>query len=163
AADLSPAHWPAQERTELQQGEFSRFPVHAGTVTGASALVTATSSPVAVHAGMEALRQGGTAADAAATVALTQIATDLGSVVSYPGVAELLYFEAKTGKVYALDASWGTYADETDPASIPPTDTSAVTGNAPAAGAGSGALGRQTLVPGFMAGIESLHSRFGRL
>jgi len=163
AADLSPARWPMELRTQLQQGEYSHFPLSAGIVTGRSVLVTGTSTPMAVHAGMEALRQGGTAADAAATVALTQIASDLGSVVSYAGVAEVLYFEAQSGKVYALDASWGTYAGETDPASIPPTDTSLVTGRPATAAAGSGALGRQTLVPGFMAGLAALHTRFGRL
>lgn len=163
AGELSPDHWPTPERAELQQREFFGFPPYAGPVSGRSSLVTGTLSPVAVHAGVEALRRGGTAADAAATVALTQVATALGSVVSYAGISELLYFDAKSGKVYALDAGWGSYAQETDPASIPTTDTSVVTGQAALAGAGVGALGRQTLVGGFMAGIEALHRRFGRL
>ena len=72
---------------------------------GATILVTGIGSPVAVHAGAEALRQGGTAADAAATVALTQVATDLGSVISYAGAMELIYFDAKTGKVSVLDGN----------------------------------------------------------
>jgi len=162
AADLSPAHWPATERAQLQRLEFLGQPPFAGPVDG-SVLVTGTASPVAVHAGADALRKGGSAADAAAVVALTQIATDLGAVISYAGEMELTYFEARTGKVYVLDGTWASYAGETDPASIPDTDLSMLTGVAPPAGAGRGDLGRQTLVPGFMAAIEAMHRRFGRL
>jgi len=104
----------------VQQRDFLSFPLHPSIVKGRAILVTATLSPVAVHSGIEVLRQGGTAADAAATVALSEIATNLGSVVSYAGISQLLYFDAKTEKVYALDAGWGTYAHETDPKSIPP-------------------------------------------
>jgi gamma-glutamyltranspeptidase/glutathione hydrolase len=163
SADLSPGHWPAAERAELQQREFFVAPPYRGTVNGGSILVTGTLSPIAVHAGIEALRQGGSAADAAATVALTQIATGLGSAVSYAGISETLYYDAKTAHVYTLDAGWGTYAQETDPRSIPPTDISTVTGSPMPETAGVGALGRQTLVGGFIAGIEALHKRFGHL
>ena len=164
AADLSPAHWPVSERAELQQHELLAFPSNAGIVKGHTSLVAGTLSPIAVHAGVEVLRRGGNAADAAATVAFTQIATDLGSVVSYAGVTSLLYYEAKSHKVYALDAGWGNYAHETDASTIPATDVTVITGQTPTAGAGgSGALGRQTLVGGFMAGIQALHQRFGRL
>lgn len=147
----------------VQQRDFLSFPLHPSIVKGRAVLVTATLSPVAVHAGIEVLRRGGTAADAAATVALSEIATNLGSVVSYAGISQLLYFDAKTDKVYALDAGWGTYEHETDPKSIPPTDISVITGQPAPTGAGVGALGRQTLVPGFMAGIGAMHARFGRL
>ena len=115
AAGLSPDHWPTPERAEIQQREFFGLPPYAGPVSGRMSLVAGTLSPVAVHAGVEALRRGGTAADAAATVALTQVATAFGSVVSYAGISELLYFDAKSGKVYALDAGWGSYTQETDP------------------------------------------------
>jgi hypothetical protein len=88
---------------------------------------------------------------------------NLGSVISYAGIVEAVYFEARTGKVYALDGGWATYAGETDPKSIPDIDIGYLrTGGAPGAGAGE-AIGRQTLTPGFMAGIEALHTRFGRL
>ena len=50
-----------------------------------------------------------------------------------------------------------------DPASIPDSDLSQISGEPAPAGAGQGDLGRQTLVPGFMAGIEAMHRRFGRL
>jgi len=110
---------------------------------------------------MDALRQGGTAVDAAIAVALTQVATNLGAVVSYAGVAELVYYEARTRRVYALDAGWGTYAAERDPGSIPAMDVGVVTGDARSTIAP--AQGRKTLVPGFMAGLEAAHGRFGRV
>ena len=116
-----------------------------------SGTISATMSPVAVRAGLEALQQGGTAADAAATVALTQIATALGSYVSYGGVMQLTYFEAKSGKVYCMNAGWNTYRGETNPQSIPSD------------GQPDSAPGRKTMVPGFMAGLESMHQRFGKL
>lgn len=160
AADLSPDHWPAATRAELEQRQLASFPTSARSIQGGSMLVTGTLSPIAVHAGMEALRQGGTAADAAASVALTQVATNLGSVVSYAGVSQLLYFEARTKKVHALDAGWASYQLETDPATIPAANTSLVVDQPAPAGS---AQGRKTLVPGFMAGVEAMHSRFGRL
>ncbi len=129
-------------------------------VEGKSGLVVATMSPIAVNAGMEALRQGGTAADAAATVALTQITTALGSYVSYAGILQLVYYDAKSGKVSTMNAGWNSYLGETDPKSIPVDDLGPLAfGTKPT----EGAEGRKTLVPGFMAGIEQMHKRFGRL
>jgi len=81
-ADLSPANWKVEEKARAEQAEQMPWPPQARVVEGRQGLVTGTMSPIAVHAGMEALRQGGTAADAAATVALTQVATALGSYVS---------------------------------------------------------------------------------
>jgi gamma-glutamyltranspeptidase/glutathione hydrolase len=98
AADLSPSRWPAATRANLEEANLYFFPAYPASVKGKSVLVSATASPIAAHAGMEALRQGGTAADAAATVALTQVVQRLGSDISYAGVLKLIYFDAKTGK-----------------------------------------------------------------
>jgi len=81
-ADLSPARWPPAEKTLAEAAEMVPWPTKARTVEGHSGLVAATMSPIVVRAGIEALKQGGTAADAAATVALTQVTTALGSYVS---------------------------------------------------------------------------------
>ena len=163
-ADLSPGHWPAAERARLEQMELSPFPAQPRLVKGGAELVSATLSPVAAHVGVEALRQGGTAADAAVAVALTQIAMSLGSVDSYAGVAELVYYDARSGKVYALDAGGAPYAGEHDPASIGGMDLRLISPGSPAAGgAASGGEGRKTLTPGFMAGMAAAHKRFGRL
>jgi gamma-glutamyltranspeptidase/glutathione hydrolase len=161
AADLSPEHWPAAVRADVERKEVFSYPPYARAVEGNHGLVTGTLSPIAVHAGSEALRRGGTAADAVATAALTEIATEAGGPVTYAGVFQLLYFDAKTKKVYALDAQWGRYAHETDPSTIPDSyRPSGATAPRPPA---NEPLGRDTLVPGFMAGVEAMHGRFGRL
>ncbi len=151
AADLSPARWPAEERDQLQRRQLALMPAVTRGVTGKSALVAGMSSPAAVHAGMIALDQGGSAADAAAVTALTEIALNKGMTVSYAGKFELAYYEAGTGKVSFLDGSWAPYALETDPATVPAPDSQ------------TAARGRQTLTPGFMAGIGAMHARYGRL
>jgi len=161
-ADLSPNNWKLEEKARAEQAEMVPWPSQSRVVEGKSGLVAATMSPIAVHAGMEALRQGGTAADAAATVALTQITTALGSYVSYAGILQLVYFDAKSGRVYSLNAGWGSYLGETDPKSIPVDDMGPL-GFALGIKPTEGAEGRKTLVPGFMAGIEQMHKRFGWL
>ncbi len=82
-------------------------------------------------------------------------------MVSYAGVFTMVYFDAKTHKVYSLDAGFNSYLRETDPSSIPVADFGIVLpGLTPTVG---GAKGRETLVPGFLAGVEAMHHRFGRL
>ena len=160
AADLSPVHWAAEIRSDVEQKEVFSYPPYGRTVEGDRGLVTGTLSPIAIHSGSEALRQGGSAADAVATAALTEIATSAGGPVSYAGVLQLLYYDARKKKVYALDAQWGRYENETDPATIP--DATRRPG-ASQPDLPVDQLGRDTLVPGFMAGIEAMHTRFGRL
>jgi gamma-glutamyltranspeptidase/glutathione hydrolase len=164
AADLSPGSWPKAERERLENLEnqsWTPFEMH--SVEGNGGIVSATVSPVSAYAGVQALTLGGNAADAAATTALTQITTQLGSVVSYAGIFTMLYYDAKAQKVYSMDAGYNSYLQETDPRSIPVGDLGPLpVTSAPKASEG-GAKGRQTLVPGFMAGIEAMHSRFGRL
>jgi gamma-glutamyltranspeptidase/glutathione hydrolase len=149
AADLSPANWPPADKARAESLEQTAFPAKARLVEGRSALIAATLSPIAIRAGIESLKQGGTAADAASTIALTQVTTALGSYVSYAGILQLVYYDSHTRKLYSLDASWNSYLSETGPKTIPAGDT--------------GAQGRKTLVPGFMAGVEAMHKRLGRL
>jgi len=151
SADLSPEKWGAQERARVEALAQLPVPPAARTIEAPSGVVSATMSPIAVRAGLEALQQGGTAADAAGTIALTQIATALGSYVSYAGALQLTYYEAKTHRVYALNAGWNSYLGETDPKTIATADQP------------DAAPGRKTLVPGFMAGLAAMHGRFGVL
>jgi gamma-glutamyltranspeptidase / glutathione hydrolase len=73
AADTSPSTWPVSEREQAEKRESEDWtPATARSIAGKNGVVSAIASPVAVQAGIEALRQGGTAADAAATVALTE-------------------------------------------------------------------------------------------
>jgi len=134
-------------------------PLTTKVVCGRNGLVATTTSPIAAHAGVEALRAGGTAADAAAAVALTQPAMALGSYVSYAGIMQALYYDAVADKIHSLTAGWNSYLHEADPKSIPACDR-VLPSKQPEPCV---AHGRKTLVPGFMAGIDSLHQRFGRL
>jgi gamma-glutamyltranspeptidase / glutathione hydrolase len=109
-------------------------------------VVVATSGEEVVKVGVETLKAGGSAVDAALTVALSQVAQVAGSYVSYAGVLSLIYYDAETGKVYYLNAGFDTPRRETDALLIP-----------------AKASGRTALVPGFMAGVEAAHNKFGKL
>lgn len=111
-------------------------------------MIVGTSGAFAVRAGLEAMRQGGSATDAVLTTALAQIALDVGCWNSYAGILSLVHFEAETGNVSSLDAGFQIPRGETAPLSIPPRPVPS---------------GRTALVPGFMAGVEAAHRRFGRL
>jgi gamma-glutamyltranspeptidase / glutathione hydrolase len=98
AGDLSPATWPAAQRTTAEKLEASTpSPPIARVLENRTGMVVATLSPIAAAAGVEALKHDGTAADAAIATALTQIATGLGANVSYAGILALVYYEAKSG------------------------------------------------------------------
>lgn len=151
AADLSPARWSAAERAALERLEAQTRPDATRMVEASRGFVAGTMSPIAVRVGLDVLQQGGTAADAATAVACTQITRALGSYVSYAGIAQILYFDAKTGNVSSIDGGWAGYADETNPKALAATAASAAE------------PGRKTLVPGFMAAIEAMQQRFGVL
>jgi gamma-glutamyltranspeptidase / glutathione hydrolase len=164
AADLSPANWPPAEKTRVEKLESQTMsPLKAQSVESDGGIVSSTVSPIATYAGIQTLRCGGNAADAASTTALTQVATQLGSVVSYAGVFTMLYYDAKDHKVYSMDAGYNSYLQETDPKSIPVCDLALLPVESMPKPTVGGAKGRETLVPGFMAGVEAMHGRFGRL
>lgn len=160
ADDLSPQHWPAAERIAAEQAEIAApTPSTRRVVSGKSGLVVSTLSPIAALAGVQTLKRGGNAADAAIAAALTQNAVALGKNISYAGILEVAYYDAKSRQTQTLGAGWNTWSGETDRASIPLSPTlSGSVGSLAVAKSG----GRGTLVPGFMAGIEALHSRFGK-
>jgi len=162
ALDMPPQTWNATERKHAEESQMNPFPPRARAIQGKSAIVCDTGSPIAVYAGIDTLKKGGSAADAAATVALTETATQLGSFISYAGILQLVYFDAKSGKVYSLGAGWNSYRGEIDPQTIPASQLG-LPGLSPNSETGSVAEGRKTMVPGFMAGIEAMHKRFGKL
>lgn len=128
----------------------------------ARGMVTATTGAAAVEAGVDMLRQGGSAADAVAATALTQICLAAGSWVSYAGIYTMVYFDASTGKVHNLNAAFNTVRDEKDPLGIPGIKLGEI-GKAGMSAFQYPASGRTALTPGFMAGIEAAHQRFGKL
>ena len=72
--NLEPSAWPQgdlERYTELQRV----FGADKTPATGRGGMVVGTTGALAVRAGVEALRQGGTAMDAAITTSLAQITT----------------------------------------------------------------------------------------
>ncbi|MGK7371358.1 MAG: gamma-glutamyltransferase, partial [Candidatus Halalkalibacterium sp. M3_1C_030] len=103
-------------------------------------------STVASNAGLQVLKNGGNAMDAALTTALTSIALQGGAAVSYAGFINVMYYDSETGKVHTMNGGFNTVKDETDPLTIDYEKP-----------------GRTVLVPGFMKGVESAHEKFGSI
>ena len=112
---------------------------------GRNGMVAASAGGNAVAAGIDILKLGGSAMDAAMATALCEVVQVGGATISYAGVMAVLYFDAGTGTVHYLDGWYNTPAAEENPSSIPDKG------------------GRTAMVPGFMATIESAHKRFGKL
>lgn len=113
--------------------------------SGTNGMVAATTGGKAVEAGIQILKDGGSAADAAITTALCEVVHAGGSYVSFAGIMMMMYYDAASGKVYYMDAEYNTPLQEKHPGSIPRKG------------------GRTALVPGFFAGIQAAHDRFGKL
>lgn len=121
-------------------------------------IIATTFSKQAADNGLAALKSGGTAMDAALTVALTQVVWSAGSWVSYAGILHIVYYCSDTKETHCLDAGFNTVLEESDPLSIPKYDLFD-DANMPNALSN----GRTVLVPGFMAGLEAAHQKFGKL
>lgn len=150
----SPERWSQQDRDRylaLQAGfDFQlrkRLEPEKAAVSSRG-MIAGTSEPFAVHAGLEVLKHGGNAADAALTTALAQIALTAGATISYAGIMTVAYYDATSQQVYTLNAGYNTLKEEHEALTIP--------------GLGE-TSGRTALVPGFMAGVQALHDRFGTL
>ena len=142
--DLSPRSWPAGELERYENLFGAEKPL---AESGTGIIVSTTAAPAA-RAGLEALNRGGSAVDAVLTHALAEITLVASCCVSHAGFMDLMVFEAATGEVHHLNGGWNTVLGEDDPLSIP----------------GDGVpSGRGSLVPGFMAGVEAAHQRFGTL
>jgi gamma-glutamyltranspeptidase/glutathione hydrolase len=115
----------------------------------------AAANPLAVAAGVEILRAGGSAADAAVAV---QAALGLVEPQSsgLGGGAFLLYYDAQTGQVSAFDGR------ETAPAGATP-DMFLNEAGEPLSYVEAVTSGRATGVPGALAMLGRVHGRFGRL
>ncbi len=109
-------------------------------------MIAATHSPAAVNAGAQILASGGTAAEAVLAAAITQTVLCAGAWDSFAGILGFLHYEAATSSIASLNAGFNTVLNEHEPLSIPRRGS-----------------GRSVLVPGFCAGIQAVHRRFGRL
>lgn len=121
--EFSPERWPEADRARylaLQGLPHSDAPKRLQQAAlSAKGMVAGTSDPFAVHAGLEILKRGGSAADAALTTALTQVALTAGSTVSYAGTLTAVYYEASSEQTVTLNAAYQTVQQETDPGTIP--------------------------------------------
>src|SRR5690348_13001169 len=81
------------------------FSAHASEeFTATHGMVVVTTGTPAAEAGVQALKHGGTAMDAALTAAMLQPCLAAGSYVSYAGILNIVYFDAASARVYNLSA-----------------------------------------------------------
>lgn len=125
--------------------------------SGSNAMISGTTGSPGVHAGLDILRRGGSAVDAAMTTALANIALNAGAPVSYAGIMSMVYYDATSNTVHSMGAGYNTVLAEDEPLTIP---TMSFGPDEPAV---PKPKGRTVLVPGFTAGVEAAHRRFGRL
>ncbi len=145
--DLRPTAWPPgdlEHYSALQSTSQRDHP----PAEGVKGMVVGTTGSLAIRAGVEALRQGGTAIDAACTTALAQITLIAGATVSFAGKMALVYYDAETGDIHYLNGAWDIPRGQGSGLGIPACGTPD---------------GRQVLVHGFMAALEAAHNRFGAL
>ena len=155
--DLSPETWADDYERFMAAQLVDR--TEAGVATGNQGAVTVAYNGLAARAGLEALKQGGGAIDAALTAALVQVTLTAGAPISYFGIMSLVYYDAGTDQVHTMNAEWNTVLGEDDPLSIPGgIDMSSANGMY-----GTDVGGRTALVGGFMKGVGAAHERFGRL
>jgi gamma-glutamyltranspeptidase/glutathione hydrolase len=112
------------------------------------AMVIGTSGRPAIVAAVRALKDGASAVDAALIATLLQPVLAAGSWNSYAGILAMVCYDARTRSVHSLNAGYNTLRREKHPESIPMLGRPS---------------GRSALVPGFMAGVQAAHDRFGTL
>ncbi len=144
---MSPEAWPPGELEKYWRLQHDYQRPHPA-VESAKGMVAVTTDAFSARIGLEALQQGGSAADAALATALAQIALEAGAPTSYAGILTMVYYDAASKKVYSLNAGYNTVLEEKEPITIP--------------GEGKPS-GRTALVPGFFAGVQAAHDRFGKL
>lgn len=144
---LSPKLWDKDELNkylELNQNFGRPIPL----IKGKNGMIAATSNALAIHAGMEALKHGGSAVDAALVTAINQIVLSAGSWNSFAGIMTMIYYDKDTDHVFYLNAGYNIPQEEKNPLTIPKMGIPS---------------GRTVLVPGFIAGIKAAHDKFGIL
>jgi len=156
--DLSPRKWGAGELA-IYNWLNKQYGLQNVLAEGKNGVIAGTTSASAERAGLEALRQGGNAADAVLTTSLAQIALAMGSWVSYAGLLTMVYYDAASGRFTSLNAGFNTVLGEDDPGTIP-AQTDPLS---PRPDAELHPSGRTALVPGYMAGVEAAHKKFGKL
>lgn len=125
-------------------------PGAAGSQASVKKAAVSSVSPIATRVGVEVLRRGGNAVDAAVAVAFALAVTHPQSSV-LGGGGFLLYYDASTRSVWALDFR------EVAPLTIKPAHLAGANGSIKQGGAVTVA------VPGGVSGLSAAHGRFGNL
>ena len=141
-AELDPAPWDPEAMAPRLAAQTGDLP----TAARGRHVAVAADIPMTAFAGRQALRAGGTAADALVAMAALDTVLARGTT-SLAGELVAVFHEAATGDTHVLDAGFDTVLG--DAASYAPGR--------------DGATGRAVLVPGFLAGLEALWRRFGAL
>ncbi len=110
--------------------------------------VAVTTHPLATQAAIDVLKEGGNAADAATTAALTQCVVEP-HMTTLTGVFSILYYDAKTGKTRYMNAS------NNAPKALPLKNKDLSNMREMAKD------GRMVTVPGFWAGVEATLDKLG--
>ncbi len=107
SVSVSPDSWPERDGYLGLESSLPRVPGLGPeqTLNPGRAMIAGATNPFAVHAGLEMLKAGGSAADAALTTVLAQVALNAGGAVSYAGIFTAVYYDASSKKVYSLNAS----------------------------------------------------------
>jgi len=129
-------------------------------VTAGNGMVVGTTGAEAQLIGLQILKRGGSAADAAMATAMAQVTLAAGAWVSFAGLMDMVYYDAATREIHHMNACFDTVEAEDDPMSTPGINYLAFARRGKAEGHFNG---RTVLVPGFMAGVEAAHERFGVL
>src|SRR5690242_16481141 len=91
---ISPDSWPERDGYLGLETSGLRVPGLGPeqTLKPGKAMIAGATNPFAVHAGLEMLKAGGSAADAALTTVLAQVALNAGAAVSYAGIFTAVYY-----------------------------------------------------------------------
>src|SRR5260221_3968175 len=106
--DYAVARWKNQEE------KAERKAVLPAGVEGTNGLIAATTGAWATDAGLEILKDGGSAADAAMATAICEVVHAGGSYVSFAGPMMMVYYDAASGRVHYMDAEYATPLLEND-------------------------------------------------
>jgi gamma-glutamyltranspeptidase / glutathione hydrolase len=112
--------------------------------------VASSDNPIVTETMLQVMREGGNAVDAAIAGCLVQ-ATVAPHMTNHTGSVVFLYWEAKTGKSYALDSS-GTLVPGLPPFRPIPGGLGVLD---------PGPVGPIACIPGFMPGLREMQQRFG--
>ena len=108
--------------------------------------VVSTQHPIVTQTMLDVLQSGGNAVDATVAGAITQASIQL-DVSNLTAAVEFLYWEAKTGRTYQLN-SVGTLVPNLPPFRPYPPGMDALADG-------------MACMPGFMPGMQAIHTRFG--